>query len=224
MGAGERSRAESPKGRRRREQLVEAAAAVLLSDGPAGLSHRAVAARAGLPLAATTYYFDSLEDLLEAAMRRLADGWISAAQDAISRLPDALENDDAVAGAVVAVVTASPAGGPADREALLVVYERYVEAGRHPRLAGLVTEWNAEVEALLADLLRRGGVAVPGERAGTVLALADGALVRALGEGRGVDSVLPVIAGYLGTLPRQEASGGSAGRRSRGPAGWPATR
>ena len=41
------------RGERRRQVLVQAAADLLLDEGLASLSHRAVAARAGLPLAAT---------------------------------------------------------------------------------------------------------------------------------------------------------------------------
>src|SRR5436309_11766607 len=56
------------KGERRRQELVTAAAALLRSGGFDAVRHRAVAERAGLPLASTTYYFDSLEDLVTAAV------------------------------------------------------------------------------------------------------------------------------------------------------------
>ncbi|WP_243274331.1 TetR/AcrR family transcriptional regulator [Streptomyces albus subsp. chlorinus] len=42
---------------------------ILLKDGIAGLSHRAVAREAGVPLGSTTYYFATLDDLLHAAIR-----------------------------------------------------------------------------------------------------------------------------------------------------------
>ena len=37
--------------------------------GRSGLTHRAVATRAGLPLSTTSYFFDSLDDLLLEALR-----------------------------------------------------------------------------------------------------------------------------------------------------------
>lgn len=58
------------KGERRRSELVTAAAALLRAGGFEAVRHRAVAERAGLPLASTTYYFDSLDGLITAAVER----------------------------------------------------------------------------------------------------------------------------------------------------------
>ena len=57
----------TPKGERRRYALVSAAAELLCEGGFDAVRHRAVAQRAGLPLASTTYYFSSLDDLIEKA-------------------------------------------------------------------------------------------------------------------------------------------------------------
>ena len=54
----------TPKGERRRHALVSAAADLLCEGGFDAVRHRAVARRAGLPLASTTYYFSSLDDLV----------------------------------------------------------------------------------------------------------------------------------------------------------------
>ncbi|NED68521.1 TetR family transcriptional regulator, partial [Streptomyces sp. SID10244] len=59
--------AATPKGLRRRSRLIEAAGALLLEGGFDAVRHRAVADRAKLPLASTTYYFGSLEDLMAEA-------------------------------------------------------------------------------------------------------------------------------------------------------------
>ncbi|MDT5178075.1 MAG: hypothetical protein QOJ95_2273, partial [Mycobacterium sp.] len=58
----------TPKGERRRYALVSAAADLLCEGGFDAVRHRAVARRAGLPLASTTYYFSSLDDLVERAV------------------------------------------------------------------------------------------------------------------------------------------------------------
>ncbi|NLU67768.1 TetR family transcriptional regulator [Streptomyces sp. HNM0574] len=55
----------------RRERILAAAERLLLEHGIARLSHRAVAREAGVPLGSTTYYFATLNDLLDAATRRL---------------------------------------------------------------------------------------------------------------------------------------------------------
>ena len=46
--------ASTPKGERRRHELIAAAAALLTEGGFDAIRHRAVAERAGLPLASTT--------------------------------------------------------------------------------------------------------------------------------------------------------------------------
>ncbi|MGC7327693.1 TetR family transcriptional regulator, partial [Mycobacteroides abscessus subsp. abscessus] len=58
----------TPKGERRRRALISAAADLLRDNGIDAVRHRAVAQRAGLPLASTTYYFSSLEDLIARAV------------------------------------------------------------------------------------------------------------------------------------------------------------
>ncbi|WP_188113293.1 TetR/AcrR family transcriptional regulator [Nocardioides humilatus] len=61
------------RGRRTREAIVEATIALLREDGAAAVTHRAVAARAGTSLAATTYHFATLDDLLVVAFELLTD-------------------------------------------------------------------------------------------------------------------------------------------------------
>src|SRR5690606_17196939 len=61
----------NPEERRRR--IIEAACELIPEVGVAGLTHRLVAARAGVPLGATTYYFRSLDELVEAALAAAAE-------------------------------------------------------------------------------------------------------------------------------------------------------
>src|SRR5690242_10150420 len=69
------------RGQERRTRIVEAALAVIARVGPDGLTHRLVAAEAGVPLAATTYWFASKEEIVEAAFLRSLD-------DALAELAD----------------------------------------------------------------------------------------------------------------------------------------
>jgi DNA-binding transcriptional regulator YbjK len=48
----------------RRQEILDAAMRIVIRDGVRGVRHRAVAAQAGVPLSATTYYFKDIEDLL----------------------------------------------------------------------------------------------------------------------------------------------------------------
>ncbi|TWS21447.1 TetR family transcriptional regulator [Tsukamurella asaccharolytica] len=64
---------------RRRREIVEAAAAVMVETGPDALTHRKVAARARVPLGSTTQYFATLDDLRAAALQLLiedAEHWL----------------------------------------------------------------------------------------------------------------------------------------------------
>lgn len=61
------------KGAARRDALLDATIRVLERDGVGGVTHRAVAAEAGVPLAAATYYFATLDDLYVQALRRASE-------------------------------------------------------------------------------------------------------------------------------------------------------
>lgn len=61
-----------PEGRRR--AIIAAAAELIVEQGSAAITHRSVAARAGVALGSTTQYFASLDELRELALQTLADG------------------------------------------------------------------------------------------------------------------------------------------------------
>src|SRR3954471_15740661 len=79
--------ASTPKGERRRQALVEAATELLIESGFDGVRHRAVAERAGLPLASTTYYFSSLEELVTAAVERTGRDELAEVREQLDALP-----------------------------------------------------------------------------------------------------------------------------------------
>ena len=165
------------RGATRRLALIEAAASLLLEQGLASLSHRAVAARAGLPLASTTYYFDSADDLCDQALRHLAEGWATRAGAVVDALPATLDRAQA-SQAIVAII-----GGDAPSEQMLLVYERYLDAGRHHRLRPVVATWNNRLKGLVHTVLVRTSLPADDDTAALVLAVADGAAVTALAEG-----------------------------------------
>lgn len=64
-------RRRDPEGRRR--AILTAASELVVEQGAAALTHRAIAARARVPLGSTTQYFTSIDELREAALQQLAD-------------------------------------------------------------------------------------------------------------------------------------------------------
>ena len=79
-----------PRGAARREALLDAVLQVVAEEGVDAVTHRRVADVAGLPLASTTYWFESKEHLLMAALERAAERDIERLQAFIGEDPSAL--------------------------------------------------------------------------------------------------------------------------------------
>src|SRR5882757_3809014 len=122
--------ASTPKGERRRHELIAAAAALLTEGGFEAIRHRAVAERAGLPLASTTYYFDSLDDLITAAVRHRCRVELDRGRARLA----ALETGPRDLVVLVEIVLDQLLGEDAAFDAVLLRYERLVTTGRRPYL------------------------------------------------------------------------------------------
>jgi DNA-binding transcriptional regulator YbjK len=152
-----------PEGRRRR--IVEAAGELIHEVGVGGLTHRLVAARAEVPLGATTYYFSSLDDLSVAALQHLTD---EMAQD--------LDEWAAALGAssdVPATLVELTAGYLADRDQALLEGELYVAAARRPELRPLARAWGDGLVRIISPYADQAS-------AQAVAVFLDGVLVHAL--------------------------------------------
>src|SRR6476660_7553581 len=64
-----RVKAHRASAQRRRAALLEAAAQLTAEVGADAVTHRAVAARAGVPLSTTSYFFSSIDELVTEALR-----------------------------------------------------------------------------------------------------------------------------------------------------------
>lgn len=193
-----------PRGAARRDAIVEAAAALVVEAGPSTLTHRTIAQRADVPLAATTYYFASLDDLVGAAGTRLAERWAVHADAVLADLTAEVTADltaEVTAGAtagvaevlgrpgsVAAVLSLErrcavlvdavlPAGGPL---AVRGHYEHLVSAGRDDTLAGAYAAGRAGLDEAVTQIVDLLDIPVGPE---IVVAVVDGAAVSALSEG-----------------------------------------
>jgi DNA-binding transcriptional regulator YbjK len=127
----------------RRERIIDAALALIVEVGVRGVTHRRVAKAADVSLSATTYYFDSLDDLLEQAFLRSVERDVEnlrAAIDGLGARDDPLE--------VLAEIIHQLA---ADRGAAIVASELGVAALRNERLARLTRAWSEAWAQALAD-------------------------------------------------------------------------
>jgi DNA-binding transcriptional regulator YbjK len=171
--------ASTPKGERRRHALVVAAAQLLAESGFDAVRHRAVAERAGLPLASTTYYFSSLDDLISAAVEHESRQELATGRARLDELAEQPRSTDAVIELMLDLLlgTGSRDGGA---EPVLLRYERLVGSPRRPYLAPLMRELGAELHDLLAEIFARSGMEVTRDRLLELIALVDGAVVNAL--------------------------------------------
>lgn len=127
------------KGARRRKQLIEATLRVLERAGVAGVTHRAVAAEAGLPSSAATYYFRTLDDLLTATLTTAMDAYADRLE-AISDSGGGVEN----LSAFIAELLRD------HRERAVAECELYLLAARRPSLRPAALRWTSLLEMALA--------------------------------------------------------------------------
>ncbi|MEU6170802.1 TetR family transcriptional regulator [Streptantibioticus parmotrematis] len=157
----------------RAQRIIDAALRVVGRDGIAGLSHRAVAAEADVPLGSTTYHFATLDDLLVAALRQLDERFIEDL-----RAHPGLADPDADLAAEVARLTGEFLRGEYSRAVL--EYEIYLTALRREAVRPVAAEFvDAAVEVL--------AVRVDRETARALVALIDGLALQSLLTGRPYD-------------------------------------
>jgi DNA-binding transcriptional regulator YbjK len=149
----------------RRAALATAVIEVVAEVGIGRTTHRAVAARAGLPLGATTYYFPTLDDLIAAGLRQATDTLRADLERQAERLRSTRD--------LPAALTDLARGYLADRGQTQIEYELFVAAARDPALRPLAQVWLDGMGEILAPRL---GAAA----ARMVVALLDGALLHAL--------------------------------------------
>ncbi|WP_129839047.1 TetR family transcriptional regulator [Streptomyces sp. RFCAC02] len=156
----------------RRHRIVDAAVRVLERDGFAGLSHRAVAAEADVPLGSTTYHFTDRDELLTAALARVNDAWLGWFE---SWVTDTLAAGATPADAAVRFV--DDCLGPRRAQTELE-YDLYFAGLRQGAVRPLAARCLDDMVALLRPL-------VPDEAsAHAVLAVMDGTLIQLLLTGR----------------------------------------
>jgi len=184
----------TPKGERRRYALVRAAAELLCEGGFEAVRHRAVADRAGIPRASTTYYFSSLDELVGNAVEYLGAAEVVALRTSVKEIPRRRRGAEAAADVLVELLAAETT-----REQLISRYERYIACARYPGLRGVERQLLQErLDAVAEAMARSGRLARPDMMAALLYAV-EGAVLSTLvnddGEPRGSvrDTLVDVI-------------------------------
>ncbi len=161
-----RPRASGPE---RRTEILDAALKLIARQGLASVTHRSVAAAAGVPLGSTTYYFDSRDHLLGEAFRRylaLVSEELDAAAAELKRRPS-LE-------ALLDFLVRFTEREVEDEAVLLLEYELVLFAARDGALADDLHAWQDGMVADLAEALEALGARRPFDAARAVIQLVRG--------------------------------------------------
>ncbi|MDI2126588.1 TetR/AcrR family transcriptional regulator [Yinghuangia seranimata] len=136
-----------PADPQRRERIITATVDVLLAHGMEGLTHRAVAHRAGVPLGSTTYYFATLDELRHAALQRVVGAYTGYMHAWATELgqPTAVELAEAMTELVCLAIDDFT-------EHVIVDHELSVASMRQPRLKELACLYSSTTVAVLETL------------------------------------------------------------------------
>jgi DNA-binding transcriptional regulator YbjK len=120
----------------RRNRLIDVTLDLIAEVGVAGISHRRIAARAGVPLGSMTYHFDSMDQLLFEAFARFAETISKLFEERLGAATTIAE----VRNGVVSLIHEDLTGPQAARDAVLT-FELYTLAAREPRFRGITRAW-----------------------------------------------------------------------------------
>lgn len=174
------TRKHRPSAQARREALLAAAVAIAGESGAAAVTHRGVAARAGVPLATTSYFFSSIGELLAEALRSLGAARAAELHILADDLPAEMPIDD-MADRFAELLLSG------DRTAELAEIESYLHGARSAELHDAIAEVTAAYEYVAAAALRAAGCPDPASAAPAFKALTDGFVLAHLAQPRSDD-------------------------------------
>jgi AcrR family transcriptional regulator len=88
MGSPRRVAADTSKTPKTRDVLLDSVERLMLDEGYAAVTYRAVAAKAGVTAGLVQYYFRTLDDLFVAAIRRRSEQNLGRLTEALEKRPD----------------------------------------------------------------------------------------------------------------------------------------
>lgn len=119
----------------RKEKILDKAFELIAENGVAGISHRLIAVRAGVPLGSMTYHFKSMDELLFLVFSRFAR---ENAEFVKSRMEKA-ETPEAAILAFASIMTDREWVNPQN---MAVLYEFYSLATREPSYRQILKDWS----------------------------------------------------------------------------------
>jgi DNA-binding transcriptional regulator YbjK len=169
---GTRAQLTQNRSRVRRDELLAAAIELFAEGGSRAITHRAVAARADLPPASTTYYFETIDDLIREALGAHVDQWTA---DLTNLTQVEFEADVSIDDAAAFVTAVFAARGP---EVAALELSIFLAAAREPELQDNAAQAMQALESLATSMLKRVGVTDGSRLAATIVALIAGTALR----------------------------------------------
>jgi len=197
----------------RRMQILEAAVRIIGRDGPGAVTHRAVAAEAGVPLAATTYYFSSKEALFNEALVLSVQPDLVELESLIGSAPSRIGSVESFANEIARFLVLQLRRR---RTTVVAQYELELEAARVPALRSAARASTNAYIRLCTVMFERAGSSDAAGDARLLVALMDGLLLDQLSAPQPrsftVDAVALQIRRFIeGLLGGAGPPGGGAG-------------
>jgi DNA-binding transcriptional regulator YbjK len=181
------SRPRRETGLRKLTQILDASVQVFGAGGSVGVTHRAVAKAAGVPLGSTTYYFTDRADLL---LQTMAHARMTEAER-LTDLVDGFEGELTVDSSADLLTEMFFDKTVADPLYDLALFEMFMEATRNPAVRAETRDWSAMIAALTDRAMPPTDPALPREMAVQIVAcLIDGLMLEAVSNAElGVDDL-----------------------------------
>jgi len=204
-------RARTPRQERsaqRQRLIAEAAISVIAEQGLASLTHRLVAGRAGVSLAATTYYYKTKADIIADASAQLLRGYIEAFRTFADR------HRDARVSFYEFVIRALTRAAGKHRVGTLAWCEIMLDAARHDETRALARTWFDRLFEIWGDIATALGVEEPTEVARSAIDIVMGLQLVVLPLGLMESQVIAVLRSGIDPggvwKPRGSARAGAA--------------
>ncbi len=196
MTAATGSRAEASE--RVRDAIVAATVRIVAREGVAAVTHRRVAAEAGVSLSSTTWHFAAKADILTAALRWTASREVDRLGAIAVRLGDADFDPAAWAEELADWLLEQVTG---EREVAVALYRLQIELLGTPEARAVHRDWGLNLQALGERVLATSATLTPELDTRLVVAALDGLRLTVLSAG-GQDHewLRPAVRRQLGAL------------------------
>lgn len=154
----------APVAESRRRAILDATLRVVAAGGIDAVTHRRVAAEAGVPLGSTTYYFRSRDEMLLEAFRQ----YIADTNAMIASLSE--EFPQSGLASFLDLLVAFTQREFQDPALVLAEYELNLFAARNPALAEEIRAWQRTMVSLVAERLEELGAERPIDAGRTLVA------------------------------------------------------